>query len=244
LFTFFKNYSKFYTEKSILTANDVVQWKKKSNSYNFKKLPETVILTPNTNFVKGFKKIFYKKIQGISGKNYILNSDYLLSFNFGNGASAIISHMEELQSLGVSKFIFIGFAGMLSPLEEGDFYLVSKAFSVTGTSFYYSNKEVLESDNPLTKEISKQFTLVKATCVSVDMPFRETKSFIANYVKKGVHLIDMETASIIAFSKFYRVECACILIASDSFQNLEWQAPKNTANLSTVVDNLIKKIIA
>ncbi|MEE9349316.1 MAG: hypothetical protein V3U80_04655 [Flavobacteriaceae bacterium] len=109
-----KKLSEVYKENSIPTINKIIEWKKNQGNYNFKKLPKTVILTATTSYINRLKKFSKNKIKGISGKNYLIKKGVLLSSNFGNGAPAIISHMEELRALGVEDFIFIGFAGMLN----------------------------------------------------------------------------------------------------------------------------------
>lgn len=239
---FFNN--NFYNEKSVLTAKSVVKWKRKMGAYNFKSLPATVILTPTTNYVRGFKKFSYKKFKGLSGKNYRLNNNFLLSFGYGNGAPAIISQMEELRALGVEKFIFIGFAGMLNnQLNEGSSYLVSQTFSISGTSFYYSNQEKLSYPNPLYTNLKKKLNLLEINCLSVDSPYRETKSVLESFIKKNVSLVEMETASIMAFSKFYNQDCICILVASDSITDFKWIPPKNFTKLVTEIDYIINKIL-
>ncbi|MEE9349315.1 MAG: hypothetical protein V3U80_04650 [Flavobacteriaceae bacterium] len=79
--------------------------------------------------------------------------------------------------------------------------------------------------------------------VSTDAPFRETKTFISNYKTKGVDLIDMETASILAFSMYYKLNCACIVIASDKIEDNQWLPPKNMKALSDKIKSIIDELI-
>lgn len=246
MISFFKNINPdFYNEKSIVTASKIVEWKKHQGVYSFNKLPKTAILTPTTNFFSGFKKLFNKKAKGLSGKNYFLNDDFLLSFNFGDGASAIVAHIEELKSLGIENFIFIGFAGILNTtFNENETHLITKAFSVSGTSFFYDKNEEINYSTDYSDNLKLTLNLQENICLSTDVPFRETNTLLEHYKNKGATLIDMESASILAVSKFYSLNCACILIASDKIENSTWFPPKNMKNLIAKIDEIITKIIA
>ncbi len=241
--SFFKENFKFYNEKSILTATKIVAWKTKSNSYNFNKLPKTVILAPATNVLKGFRKFKYRKIKGLLGNNYLLNKDFLLSFNFGIGASAIVTHIEELRVFGVKNIIFIGFAGILSnKIKDGNSYLITKALAISGVPFYYFDKEQYIVNSELVNKYKMDLDLKEKTVVSIDIPYRETKTLVEKYIDKGASLIDMESAAIIAVSQFYNLDCMCVLVASDAIENGVWIPPKNNVNLTAIIDRTIKKI--
>ena len=231
-------------EQSILNAKQIVQWKKHNKVYNFDSLPKTVILTNQSSYLSRFKKYFHKQIKGLSCESYVINKKYVLCTKFGNGSPAIISLMEELIALGIENFIFIGYAGILTNnIKEGSVFITNKAFSLTGTSFHYYNDTEIEYSNPLTTMFLNKFKLPKNTILSTDAPFRELPSQIAYFTKKGVALIDMEVASILAFSKYKKINTACFIITADNLTDGVWKHPKNMKILQQINLNLIKDII-
>ncbi len=232
----------FYQSKSVLTVKKLVDWKKKNGFYNFKQIPKTVILSP-TNSVKKRELFFKKKIKGLTGKAYIINN-ILYVTNFGVGAPSVIVLLEELVALGVEKFIFIGLCGRLNNLiNESDAFLCKEAFSLNGSSYFYTNENMILYESEISKKISKKLNLAEKRIVSVDVPFRETVDLIDIYKKKGAELIDMETASVLAFSKVKNIDACCVLIASDYIEN-DWFPPKKIKNTYRKLNFITKKIIS
>jgi len=231
------------SENSILNAKQIVDWKKNNNSYNFTNLPKTVILINSINYISRINKLFTKKIKGLSATIYKLNTDFLLCTKFGNGSPSVIAIMEELQQLGVEKFIFIGFAGRITEnLKEGTVNIINKAFSLVGTSYHYYNEQEINITNKLIDKYIKLFNLKTNTILSTDAPYRELPSQLLYFSDKGVALIDMEIASILAFSKSKKIDCVCFSIAADSLTDNTWQAPN--INFNKIINKIIKTIIA
>ncbi len=247
---FFKNLtSAFYQEASILKVSDIVQWKKQNNRYNFKSLPSTLIINANIRHFNIKTQLLSKRIKGIAGKNYILNKDLMITSGFGNGAPALLTLLEELKSLGVKSFIFIGFSGIISKnINEGEIYNINNAFSCNGCSSLYLDNDSDYNYTPKKNEWYQNIRLKTAyketSCVSTDAPFRETQSFIDYYTKKGVSLVDMECAAMYVFAKFYNLNSMCLLIASDNLLNGIWNPPRNmkflNQKLRSAVRNLAK----
>lgn len=243
---FFKNTnSTFFQEQSILKASDIAKWKKQKNQYNFKFLPHTVILNANIRNFSIKTQLLSKKIKGITGNNYILNNNLMIASDFGNGASALITLLEELKCLGVENFIFIGFSGIINEnLKEGEIYRIKNAFSCNGTSTFYSYEE--ENFTAIKNEwynyISKRISSKETLCLSTDAPYRETKSLINNYTDKGACLVDMECASLYAFAKYYNLNSICFLIASDNLVNGIWTPPENMSLLNKKKSIIVKSL--
>ncbi|WP_299109165.1 hypothetical protein [uncultured Winogradskyella sp.] len=234
----------FYKEKSTLDILDLVTWKKQNNSYNFKSLPKTAILT-HTNIISKRTRLFSKTLKGLTGKNYLLSKSLLMCTGFGNGAPAIVSLMEELRVLGVTDFVFIGFAGRLNnKMTEGESCIVDKAFSTTGCSIFYSAKDnFIPNNNDWFVKLRTQLNLKNVTCWSTDVPFRETPSLINIYREKGADFVDMECAAIYAFSQFYALNAFCVLIAADGLFNNQWIPPKEMKKINAAMLNTLKKLI-
>lgn len=235
--------SDFYKEKSVLTAKDIVEWKRKNNLYNFDTLPKVAIISAVYELSLP-KRLLYKKLKGLNGKNFIVNKKVLFCAGFGAGSPAIIALLEELVALGVAKFLYIGFAGRLNAnLIEGDSYIVSNAFSICGTSFFYNNNSFISYPNSLSDKIKRELGLSEKIVLSTDAPYKETSSILDFYKKENAALIDMETASILAFFNQNKKEVACILIASDLL-DFNWMPPKNIDLTRKVAKNIVNQFIA
>lgn len=234
----------FYNEKSILDIVDIVTWKKNNKSYNFQTLPKTAILSLSRFLLNKKQRIFSKKIKGLFGHNYVLNENYIYCSEFGNGAPAIIGLMEELRVFGVENFIFIGLAGVLKENVEGKAYIVSNAFSTTGTTYFYSDKDYFKPKKEKWFEFFVSKLEYKETiCWSTDAPFRETESLVSFYQKSDVLHVDMECASIYAFTEFYKLNAICVVVSADSILNLTWNPPKDKGEINLTLKKTIKKII-
>ncbi len=244
--SFFKRQSQsFYNEDSILKISDIVSWKKKKKVYNFETLPKIAILTIKKNVFSRIVTPFTKKIKGINGLHYCYKSKFLLCSEFGIGSSAIITLLEELNELGVKQFIFIGVAGILNDsIEESNAYIISNVFSSTGGSFFYAEEENIECyDTKWFQKIKNCCVLIPKTSWSTDCPFRETKSIVNYYASKDCALVEMETAGLYAFSKYYKTSVVSILVGADSLISSQWVAPNNTVQLLETQRNLVRKLV-
>ncbi len=234
--------SNFYTEKSLLSATKLVAWKRNNNAYNFTELPEIAIVSVINNLSIP-EKIFKKKLKGISGTQYVLNKKLLFCSSFGIGAPAVIALLEELVALGVKNFVFVGFAGRLSTkINEGEACIVSEAFSISGTSYFYEKEPFFTYKNEFSNYLKQTFSLSEKIVLSTDAPFRETPSIIESYKNKKADLLDMETAAVLAFSKYYMLDVACVLIASDAIKT-HWTPPQNLELINNSAKNIINLFI-
>ena len=232
-------------EQSILKAKDIVLWKKKRSLYNFSILPETVVISINKGVLKKQIRFFKKQIKGITGVHYQYNANILFCSNFGYGAPAMFSLLEELKVLGVKRFIFIGTAGMLNnSVKEGHAYIVSKVFSSIGASIFYSKEEEIKCyDQRWFEEIKQKCNLEEKIGWSTDCPYRETVSLLNYYKSKDCALVDMESAALYSFSQYYKMPSLCILIGADSLASLQWKAPNNLNLILKVQQQLVSQIL-
>lgn len=224
----------FYKEKSTLDILDIVNWKKQNKKYNFTSLPKTAILTVQHNVISRKRSLFYKKIKGVTGKNYVIEPNLLLCTNFGIGAPAVMSLMEELRVLGVTQFFFIGLAGRIDhTIAEGEVCIAKTVFSTTGCAALYASGTCFEPiKNDWLTAIASKLNYKQVIGWSTDAPFRETQSLIEYYKAKGAKLVDMECAAIYAFAKFYNLNSLCVLIASDALSETNWSPPKHISGLN------------
>jgi purine-nucleoside phosphorylase len=235
----------FYNEESVLDVSRLIEWKRKRNSYNFKTLPKTAIITLNDFFIDRKTRFLSKKIKGIIGSHYQINKNLLVATGFGNGASAVISLLEELRGLGVENFLFIGFAASLdASFNENKIYILKKGFSSTGCTVLYSpNDSFRPKEHNSFSNLESKLKLDSAICWSTDAPFRETQSLIDSFKEKGATHVDMESSAVYAFSEFYNLNSLCTLITADNFANSIWSPPKDLNVLNKTISSFVKKCI-
>ena len=244
---FFKEIkTNFYSEPSSLKVSSIVDLKRSQGRYNFKRLPKTAILVPSRKSIGHFSKRLKKRIKGLSGANYLFNSSLLVCSEIGTGAPAALVLLEELRSLGVERFIFMGIGGRLSEeIGPNEARIIATAHSSTGSSSFYSSKNTLRlQDHIWITELKNQLGLNTAVGWSTDCPYRETASIIQYYKGKSAQLVDMECAAIYAFSEFYNLPTLCILIGADSLFRSNWQPPEDLALLTKKQREILTKLLS
>lgn len=232
------------SEPAILSPEMIVDWKRKRGVYNFSTLPDKAIIgLTHYIFSQQLPRFFPKRIKGIAGTHFIHGS-YVYCSGFGSGASALVTLMEELRALGVKEFIFIGLcASLVSSIASGEAFYVERALSANGiTATYVSGKMIAPYDEQYLKSLAEQLNLKGTTCVSTDSPFRETPSFIQEARAQGCKLIEMECAAAYAFSHFYKLKVACLLVVADQMDPV-WTAPSDMNLLSRIQQQLLNGIV-
>lgn len=238
---FDKPHRTFLTENPVLNVADLVQWKRENQKYNVDKLPATAIFTLSKYSIPKKIRLFAKKIKGIKGFQYQINSEIVICSDFGNGAPAIVGVMEELRILGVANFIFIGLAGSLDlKFKENEKCVATQTFSTTGCAAFYSEEETLVPiKNEWLDRIQSQLNYPEATCWSTDAPYRETPSLLSQFCSKGATHVDMECAAIYAFASFYNLNSICLLVTADAISSGKWLPPKNEKSVHQSIKNTL-----
>jgi uridine phosphorylase len=231
------------SEPAILSPEMIVDWKRKRGVYNFTTLPGKAIIGLTHHIFSQQLPFFPKRIKGIAGTHFTHDS-YVYCSSFGSGASALVTLMEELRALGVREFIFIGLCASLSEnIASGEAFYVERALSANGiTSTYVAEKMIVPYDEQYIKSLAEHLNLKGNICVSTDSPFRETPSFIMKAKNEGCNLIEMECAAAYAFSHFYKLKVACLLVVADQMEPI-WTAPSDMNLLSKVQQQLVNGIV-
>ncbi|MGC4057817.1 MAG: hypothetical protein QM743_06800 [Chitinophagaceae bacterium] len=233
----------FPDSESVLQSSMLVAWKQSRSVYNFRSLPETAVICVDDAVMKAFRTFRARTIKGIKGRHFV-QQGILFSSSFDNGGAGILNLLEELRALGVQRFVFVGLAGRLVPgIAEGSCFSVSMAISGTGvTRYYHPGGETDPFNKPFLQEMSSSLNIGSCTCFSTDAPFRETPPLLLQCVARGAMLIEMECAAVYAFSHFYRVDAACLLIAADTLTP-EWRSPADFPALLKKQSELIQGLI-
>lgn len=230
-------------EQSILSAEEIMNWRKKRGAYKFKALPKKAIISIQKDIFTYYFRFKSKKIKGFGWRNCIVK-DYIYCATNGSGAPEVITLLEELRVMGVEEFIFIGLAGALTDdIQTGDIFYMHTALSGTGSSFYYSAEmSIPPFAASYVKEWGTKLEIKGTICFSTDCPFRETPSLLAMARQNGCRLIDMECAGIYAFSQFYKLKVVCLLVVADKLAE-NWIPPSAKISLSLIQRRLVKSII-
>ncbi|WP_428224295.1 hypothetical protein [Flavobacterium sp.] len=232
------------SEKPILDAVQLVRWKLESNSYNFKDLPKTAILSINRSFLTLGQRVLSKKLKGLSGHNYLLNANYIFCCEFGKGAPSITTLMEELRCFGVMNFIFLGYAGTIQTIDSKELCIVKSTFSTTGCSFLYSAEENIASNfNSWLLKLKEHLNLEETVCWSTDAPLRETPTLVNYFHNKGAKHIDMECAAVYAFATFHNLNALCLVAPADTIHNMQWTPPTNLPKINRQMKSVVQKIL-
>ncbi|MFC1743600.1 nucleoside phosphorylase [Candidatus Riflebacteria bacterium] len=171
--------------------------------------------------------------------------------NLGIGGPAAVLNLEELRHMRFKFFLSIGSAGCLEDdINLGQLFLVQKALRDEGTSFHYlSPARYAFPFGTLTTQIQKFFTekkysLKQATSWTTDAPYRETEKKYQEFTSKdGAITVDMETAGMFAFSQFYQLEFASLLIISDFLTIDGWKPEFKNRKFKQKAKESLSKIL-
>ncbi len=146
------------------------------------------------------------------------------------GAPGAVMMLEELISHGVKKIIEAGIAGgMGAAVHPGDLCVVTQALSDEGTSrHYYPRRRAFTPSPRLTLLLDRSCRdtdlPIKTVAVwTTDAPYRETRSKVEKFSRRGAALVNMETSSIFAIAKFRKVDAASIQVVSDILLHGGWK---------------------
>ena len=138
------------------------------------------------------------------------------------GAPATIMFMEEMSACGAKAFIGFGYAGSLSRRAPiGSCLVPTECIREEGTSSHYIGPR--EKAPPSERMRKGLMAACKASGLkalsgphwTTDGVYRELVSKIANYGKRGVLGVDMETSAMYAFCKFKGFDVCNLLVVSD-----------------------------
>lgn len=150
--------------------------------------------------------------------------------NFGIGAPAAATVLEELVALGVRSFLSIGLAGGLqADLAAGDVVLCDRAVRDEGVSHHYVRSEMFAHPSP---GLSQAFAAAldedgvsyrRGTTWTIDTPYRETMAEARHYQSMGVATVEMEASALFAVAEYRSVDIAAAFCVSDSLADVEWE---------------------
>jgi uridine phosphorylase len=153
----------------------------------------------------------------------------LAFFHPGVGAPMAAGLLEEVIACGCRKFVACGGCGVLEKdIAVGNLILVSAAVRDEGTSYHYlpptrelsADPVVLDTLAALLSNRGIPHRLGKTW--TTDAPYRETPAKVSRRKEEGCIVVEMESAALIAVSRFRRVQFGQILYGGDDLSGLEW----------------------
>jgi uridine phosphorylase len=148
---------------------------------------------------------------------------------FGIGAPAAASTLEELAALGTSAVVSIGTAGSLQrDLTPGDRVLCEAAIRDEGVSHHYLPPGRLATASAGLSEAlgtaldQAGLTFRAGVSWTIDTPYRETVAEARHYQAEGVLCVEMEAAALFAVAQVRGLQLASAFVISDSLADLVW----------------------
>lgn len=153
----------------------------------------------------------------------------LAFFHPGVGAPIAAGLLEEAIAFGCRKFIACGGCGVLDrEIAVGHLVVVSAAVRDEGVSYHYLPPSREVPANPLgvaalTKTLDAQGIPYRVGKTwTTDAPYRETSTKIARRRQEGCLTVEMESAALIAVSRFRHVLFGQVLYGGDDLSGTEW----------------------
>jgi nucleoside phosphorylase len=164
---------------------------------------------------------------------------------FGIGAPAAATVLEELGAMGTSAFVSVGTAGSLQrDLSIGDLVLCEAAIRDEGVSHHYLPPAKLATaaaamNAALGAALRQAGVPFRAgTSWTIDTPYRETVAEARRYQAEGVLCVEMEAAALFAVAEVRGLRVASAFAISDSLADLVWNpqfhGPQVQAGLITL----------
>ncbi len=203
-------------------------------------LPRTAVMVQNPgDFARietWFSKVAREKAHSIFcrqwnlGRIAVVQDICVVAGGFmGSPHAAVIC--EDLVAGGVRSVIFLGWCGAIIPgLAPGDFVVPGAAFCGDGTSSHYgidhgqkipADIKLMEAICARVSAMGKEYRIKNVW--TTDAVYRETRSLLESWKKRGAHAVDMELSSVFAVARFKRIRAAGLLIVSDSLAGDRWK---------------------
>jgi uridine phosphorylase len=147
------------------------------------------------------------------------------------GAPYAVMLLENLAVWGVSRVVFLGWCGAVSPaVNTGDLLLVTGGLVDEGTSPHYldAGKNPVPADPDLTGELRQTLTAAgisfhEGPVWSTDAIFRETPSRLSYFQNLGALGVEMELSALFAVGRFRKIAVASLQVVSDELDKTGWR---------------------
>jgi uridine phosphorylase len=223
-----------HKSEAVFNARDFLDFKRKIGRGPRFKPPKGVVLCYQKellDYIERRHEVFIPK-GTISGMRLLKDTDDAVGVvvDFGIGAPAVVTVLEELIAFGVREFVSIGYAGSLQKhIRIGETVVCERAIRDEGTSYHYSkNTRYAFATETLTDRIKKALMknrkkFTGGTSWTTDAPYRETRLEVMSYQEEGVATVDMEASALFSLAEYRNVSIGVIFTISDSVADLRWK---------------------
>lgn len=166
------------------------------------------------------------------------------------GAPYAVMLLETLIAWGVTKIIFFGWCGAVSPeVKIGDIIVPTAAMIDEGTSRHYgvNEGECVASSGRIVEKIQKRLTkdglsYHAGVIWSTDAIYRETPEKVADYQKKDVLAVEMELSALFTIGRYRGIDVGGVLVVSDELSSYKWHPGFNDGNFKQSRQKVIRTI--
>lgn len=246
------------SESFILTASQLLAWRRERGLLTDQPPPEVVLLTYSRSLFASVKRRYSTRpLKGFFGEVLALkrtNGRVAVAGNFGIGAPATAVLVEDLAAFGVRCFVSLGMAGGLQPeMQPGDVVLASEAICDEGVSRrYWPHSRYLQAKQEWVREIGEA---LRAGAVdfrqgqtwSFDAPYREARDAVSDHQAHGAATVEMEAAALLALGLALNVQTVSVLVVADVLADGRWELTSNLRpverSLKQTLDALVRQWI-
>lgn len=243
-----------YKLPAMLTAEKMIEFRRRQSGLGNFRAPETVILCLYKGVMRYFQlKYSSIRVPGFLGDLYLLNRTKRrvgVFGNFGIGSPVVASLAEELVAWGTKRLVILSLAGGLQPgFRPGDIVICDRAVRDEGTSYHYlpAGKYVSAS----AEFVSDLSSLLEGSGLphsiggtwSTDAPYRESREEALGYQREGILAVDMESAGLFAVGQARDIDTASVFVIGDSLADPDWSAPPDMAALHEKIKRCLNALM-
>ncbi len=234
----FPNYDGKYQCRPVLTAQDVVDYRRKMG--RLPKVPDLqgVLLCLERGLPRRLRwQIPITEVAKMNGDLYAVKKTknrVAVMANFGAGSPMVVSLAEEFIAMGARRLVLLTSGGSLQPeLNAGDIVVCQKAIRDEGASYHYLPPDkYVAADGELAERLASRLEARGRACTfgatwTTDAGFMETVEEVRQYQAEGVKTVEMESAGLFALGQARRVPVVSVVVVMDSLASLQWQAPRS-----------------
>ncbi len=230
----FPNYQNKQDSESLLTAEDIVGYRKHLGRMpKFQRL-NGVLFCLERGLPRRMRwRIPVRRVGGMNADvDEVKKNGVAILTNFGGGSPILAELAEELVVMGARRMITMTWGGILQPdIKAGDIVVCNRAIRDDGTSHHYLPPEkYIDANERLVQQIAEAIRARGASCTigttwTTDAPYRETLGEIMQYQSEGVKTVEMESAGLFTIGKVRNIQTASVVIGMDSLADYKWQVP-------------------
>jgi len=229
----FPNFKNKHSREAVFSPKDFLKYSKSRNEHHRFKFPKNFVFCFSRRRFLNHLILHHGAYKAGNAEPQIYlfkkNKNLGIVTDFGIGAPATITVMEELIAAGAKNFIIAGTAGTIrKDVKIGDIVVCDRAIRDEGTSYHYMRpSKYAYASKDLVNKIKKSLDKMKrkyfvGTSLTTDAPYRETVAETIKYQKEGVATTEMEASAVFAVAKYRKVKAAAIFTVSDSLAELKW----------------------